>query len=317
MKTRTGTTLAAAALVLAAAAVAGLPVLARPPVDFDPSCVTWCELVYRASKLGFSTTSKVTLDALPSGQAAAGFIDAGEYTGLAPHGPELLRLRIISSLLGRETTSTLWFDPVRAEAYQAIQHTTGKRHRYRAYRFAEQGVYSLLRKPGDGQEGLAPERWANGSDQAFPHPPWAGSDLLVASPSALFYILSVAGLSRPGDHVELPVFSRTDVSLMKIRVAKTERVRVDYTLSGSGQDERRVRDRVAALHLSLSAQPLDERSASDFQLMGLEGDVEILLDPEYRVPLEIEGRVPRAGKVTIRLQRLVLRQAGRGARSVE
>jgi len=299
--------LATVVLVAILAAGAGLATHARPPAAFDPSRVIWSALEYRASKLGFSTTSKVSIDALPSGQAVLDFIDAGEFTGLAPRGEELWWIRVDSSLLGRDTATSLWFDPVRAEAYQAVQQTTGKRHRYRAYRFAEEGVFSLLRKPKDGEESQVPGHWSDSKTQAFPHPQWAGTDLLVASPSALFYILSVADLSRPGNHIELPVFSRTDVNLMKIKVVKTERVKVDYTLSGGGQGERRVRDRVEALCLTLSARPFDERSKSDFQLMGLEGDVEILLDPRHRVPLEIEGRVPRAGKVTIRLQGLTLK----------
>jgi hypothetical protein len=42
-------------------------------------------------------------------------------------------------------------------------------------------------------------------------------------------------------------------------------------------------------------------------LLGLQGDVVIHLAPRTRVPLEISGRVPRAGKVRIRLKRLALK----------
>jgi hypothetical protein len=292
---------------LAAVIVAGCLAHAKPPLSFDPVRVTWSKLEYQASKLGFSTTSSISLESFTADQAEGHFISAGDYTGLAPREPKLLRLRILSSLLGRDTRSDLCFGPVKAEAYQAIQHTTGKRFRYRGYRFAEEGVFSVVRKPEPGQEGLPPDHWSNAYDEAFPYPDWAGKQLVVASPSALFYILSVADLSRVGDHLELPVFSRTDVSLMKIRVERAERIKVDYTIEGGGAGKRRIRDRVDTLRLFLSAQPFDERSASDFQLIGLHGDVEIHLDPRYRVPLEIEGSVPRAGKVRIRLKHLELK----------
>lgn len=294
--------LTAAALIV----VCGLA-YALTTASFDPARVTWSELEYKASKLGFSTTSRISLEAVPSKQAAAFFLPTGNGVGLSPLGPEVCKLRISSSVMGRHSTSDLWFDPLHAVAYQVVEITTGSRHRYHAYRFADRYVHSFLRKPEKDESSLPPDRWSNMTDQRFPHPSWAGKQLVVSSASALFYILTTADLSEVGDHVEIPVFSRTNVSLMKIRVEERERLKANYVVESTVTGQRRVKGRVDALRLSLRAQPLDGTSESNFRLIGLQGDVEIHLDPRHRVPLLIEGRIPRAGKVRIRLQRLTLK----------
>lgn len=290
------------AVAVAVLVIAGRPARGQLPVSFDPERVAWSRLEYKASKFGLSITSRISLGTVSTKRAEEDLIPAGEYPGISPAGPEVLRLRILSSVLGRDSTSDLWFDPLRAVAYQTVQLTTGSRHRYRAYRFTDRGVYSLLRKPEKGQEQLSPDLWSDTHGQHFPHPKWAGERLVVTSPTALFYILSVADLSRVGDHLEIPVFSRTNVDLLIIKVEEVERLKVNY-VDVSAAGEKRIKVRMDTLRLSLRARPLDASASSEFELIGLQGDVEIHLDPRTRVPLEISGRVPRAGKVRIRLKR--------------
>lgn len=294
------------ALTAAVLLAAGCLAFAMMPASFDAGRVTWSQLEYRASKLGFSTTSRISLETVPSDQAAESFLITGNGIGLLPDAPEILKLNIFSSVLGRNSTSDLWFDPLHAVAYQTIQLTTGKRHRYRAYRFADRYVHSFLRKPEKGQTELSPDHWTDTDDQRLPHPAWAGKQLVVTSPSALFYILSTAELSRVGDTVVIPVFSRTSVNLMRIRVEGRERLKVDYSVTTPGAKTVRVKERKEVLRLSLHAQSLDASMQSDFQLLGLQGDVKIHLDAQYRVPLEIKGTIPRAGKVRVKLKKIVL-----------
>ena len=46
--------------------------------------------------------------------------------------------------------------------------------------------------------------------------------------------------------------------------------------------------------------------AGKIKLLGLEGDVTMLIDPVRRIPLEVSGRVQYLGRVTIRLLEAVL-----------
>jgi len=292
-------------VTVALLAVAGLA-WGLMPVSFDPGRVAWSELEYRASKLGFSTTSRVSLAAVSAKREIGTFLDTENGSGLMPTRPEMLKQTISSSFSGRNSTSELWFDPQTAVAYQAVQLTTGKRHRYRAYRFAERYVHSFLRKPERDQKTLPPARWTETRDERWPHPSWAGERLVVTSPSALFYILSTAQLEKPGDTVVLPVFSRTAVNLMRIRVEGETRQKVDFRVATPGSKSTRIRGRRNVLKITLTAQPLDKALKSDFQFLGLQGNVEILLDPQYRVPLEIKGSIPHAGRVKVKLRKIVL-----------
>jgi|GEM_PF-1846041 len=280
---------------------------AMMPETFDQQRVTWSELEYRASKLGFSTTSRISLEAVESARETGDFLTTADGSGLFPEAPEIQKLSIATSLLGRDSTSEVWFDPFRAISYQVVQLTTGKRHRYRAYRFADQYVQSYLRKPENGQQDLPPAGWTDTDEQRWPYPAWSGKELVVTSPSALFYVLSTAELSKVGDTVVIPVFTRTAVNLMRIRVEERARPKAEFEVVTPGSRTTKIRGRRDVLRLSLNAQPLDTATQSDFQFIGLHGDVQICLDEQYRVPLEVRGNVPHAGKVKVKLRKVVLR----------
>ena len=46
---------------------------------------------------------------------------------------------------------------------------------------------------------------------------------------------------------------------------------------------------------------------ASFELLGLQGDLELLLEPVARIPVQLSGTVKIAGQVTIRLQEATLR----------
>ena len=50
-----------------------------------------------------------------------------------------------------------------------------------------------------------------------------------------------------------------------------------------------------------------EGSAEDFELLGLEGAIEIVAAKELQAPVSISGRLPPAGRVTVRLRHVKLR----------
>jgi hypothetical protein len=65
-----------------------------------------------------------------------------------------------------------------------------------------------------------------------------------------------------------------------------------------------VRGEVEALVVAVRAAPGSDESV---ELLGLEGDIELLLEPVARFPLEIRGRIRIAGDVRVRLERVHLR----------
>jgi hypothetical protein len=61
--------------------------------------------------------------------------------------------------------------------------------------------------------------------------------------------------------------------------------------------------KVQALRLSLKGLPVPggKTGDDDLELLGLRGQLELLLDPETRAPLQLSGTVKVVGSVTLRL----------------
>lgn len=295
--------IAGIALALQLAPAAGSPVPGLTP-PLDPSRVTWTSLTFRASKLGLSTTAKVELGKVPAARASGEMIVVEDAPGIPPRAPETFVSRVRTSFLGRDSLATLWFDPRDGEALQRYQLETGRRHRFKAYRFSHRGVHTLRRYPADGEEDLPHERWSDRSQRFDPYPE-AARNLAVIEPAALFYVLSAADLSSTGDLLKIPAYSRSRVILLEIRVEGLTRLPVDYQRDSGNGDKARVRGDADVLHLTVHPRPWTGAEDADFELIGLRGDVDVFLDLQTRVPVEVQGKVKIAGRVHIRLQEVV------------
>ena len=64
---------------------------------------------------------------------------------------------------------------------------------------------------------------------------------------------------------------------------------------------------MAALSIAIEARPLAAAPDEEFELFGLT-DLELLLDPETRAPLELRGHVDYFGDVAFRLRQLTVRR---------
>ena len=139
----------------------------------------------------------------------------------------------------------------------------------------------------------------------MPYPDWAGDDVIVSHPGALFFITSAAPLDKLGDVYQFPVFSKDELLLIQLEVLKEVQAKVDY-VEQSASGERRIKKTVPALKLGAETRPLGpDAEEGDMEFIGLQGNVEILLDKSTRVPLLISGKVKFAGRVNIKLRRVV------------
>ena len=53
--------------------------------------------------------------------------------------------------------------------------------------------------------------------------------------------------------------------------------------------------------------PEGESDKGEFKLLGLEGDIDLFLEPETRAPLRVDGKIKIVGGVRLRLQRAILK----------
>ena len=81
-----------------------------------------------------------------------------------------------------------------------------------------------------------------------------------------------------------------------------ENTRVNYkevTATGNVRQKNRI-DLIRIRILGVAADPLDEEN---FELLGMH-QVELLIDPGTRAPVELSGKVPFFGRVTFKLDEL-------------
>jgi hypothetical protein len=273
--------------------------------DLRASAVPWTELQFRARKLGFSVTADMKLASSPAATVAGKLVSPEEGSGVPPGGT-VASILLTSGFAGRNSEITVFFDPETGQALQQQQLDTGKRNRFRVTRFCEEGIDSRRQQPAEGEAKRPHEEWTDRSRNWEAYPGWAGDDLLVVDPTALFYIVAAAPLEKPGDRYQVPVFTKGNLILVEMTVRAIDKARVDYASSSAGSS--RVKGSVDALRISLDAQHLDPDSKeTDLELLGLRGDVEMLVDREKRLPLEISGKVPIAGTVRVRLVEAKLR----------
>jgi hypothetical protein len=289
-------TLLASTLAASAAAPGALTVW--PPAvgdgPFDVRNLQWTRLELLARKLFLSARSEVRLEAVPAAEAAAELIESPQGVAVRPAGPSVLELTIESSGIGGHSTDSVWFNPRSADALQRLKIRHGGSKAYRkAVRFTDQGAFQLRTAPRNSSEARRPHtKWKKVEKSFFPHSAGYGC-ATVSEPAVLFYMLS----ARTADESQsVCVLSGRQVVPVSIETLGTERVAVDYEETRNGASERRTGE-VEALRVAIRPQAGSEH----FELLGLDGDVEIWIEKESRVPVEVHGKISGVGGVKIKL----------------
>lgn len=288
-----------------------LPLRAAPAAPqeltaYDSQRPRWTKLELKASKLFMSANARVEARLLPAGEVAAQLLDTP--TGRpVPAGERVLSMTYAASGFGRESLTTLWADPVTGATLQRTQLDGGNRQRQRSYRFADVGAYHYTRWPATpAEKSQPPAQWTKREEGMRAYPAGAVNQP-VTEATALLWLAAAAPLAQKGERIEVLTFSRRHVNRVLVEVTGRRKVEVDFQEQSAAGTKRR-RERIDALVLRLRGAPLDAGAdAEDFELLGLSGDLELLLDPVNRLPLELHGRVKVAGQVTVRLRSAVLR----------
>ena len=296
------------ALSTLVAALAAIVVTALPARAHDPTRIGWTELDYEASKLGFEVESRLEMRRMPVAEMRAALVDPGPGDWLpAPETGGWL-VRLTTEGLGRRSELELILE-ASGRSLQRTQIETGRRlkdHRNRTHRFAPAAVHVGTLKPTREEVGRPALEWSVRSDWLESLPAATGGEVVLGQATGLFYTLGAADLLEPGDRVTAHVLSKGKVMAVDLVVEGREPVDIDL-VEVSERGERRRRERLDALRIRLTGRGLgDDAEASDFRFLGMRGEVEVLLDPVTRAPVEISGRVGWLGRARVRLERLVL-----------
>ena len=277
---------------------------ATPAATYDPEAVAWSRLELEATKFFLTARSAVELAGRPSREAVAELLVPTQGHGLAPRGTESFRVDLHTRILNRDSRVRFWFDPGDARALQRSSYDRSKkRSRHRTYRYTRDGVFRRTLNPADGEVDRPYASWSR-VDEHFVPLPAAGS--AVTEAAALLYLIPAGDFRAPGDRQRVRVFTRGKVREVDVAAAGKERIRVSYAeVSDAG--ERRVEGEVEALRVAVRPLAAAGEDKDDFKLLGLEGDIDIFLEPRTRALLLVRGKVDLAGTVHLRLKRAMMR----------
>jgi hypothetical protein len=292
---------AAASLLLWCSSLA-----AAADAPLDPGRLAWRELRYRARKFIFTAETTVKAELVPVAAAAGDLLRLEDRHPVQPLGDRLARLELDTVALGRHTRYRVWLEPSTGAALQSTVQEFGSRARYKLQRFTDGGVMVVRFAPAPGEDEQPADRWTRRADSFAAFPRQGGDGAAVTDSTALFWILSTAPLTSPGDTATIAVTSRSQLMLVTVTVRAAIQLRRDVDEHARGVT-RHLDGSAPALDLSVDATPLGGAPAAEnLEFLGMKGSIRIVLDPRLRTPLEISGRVPGAGTVIVRLRDVTL-----------
>ena len=269
---------------------------------FDPNRIGWSRIDMSASKMLLSMRVRVQLsrnvDDLSDGRLRR------PLKGLPiPSGKHVIAMEFDSEGLGRRSDVELLLNSDDGAALQRTSDDSGNKLRRRIYRFTDIGAYRWTWKPLSGEEDSAPDAW---SDQDSEMRPFSipSSQQSITEAGGLIYLIAASQLERPGDHFEAMAFSSSSDEVQKVRVEamSSERTKVNYK-EVTGNGTLRQKKRMDLLRIRIQGMLADPGDAENFELLGMR-QVEILIDPGTRTPLELSGTVPFFGRVRFSLDEL-------------
>ena len=273
-------------LFLAPAGVGASPIDDRMTDDsaqLDPKRVTWRQLDYKATKLFVSARTEVLLSQVAPGVAEISFD---------------------TQALGRKTTDAIRFQLASAATLTRQKQKHGNNPYAKLYRFAEDSVTMERSEPADVDEATAaPASWSRRRSETFDSPP--GACARVVDPSVVLYLAAARNWRASPSPFTVCTFSDGKFSRLVIALEGEEEIRVDYEVVEAGGTTRRD-ETVKALVLALDAESLVGEGKDQLEVLGLEEDVRMYIDPETGAPVRFTGKMDKLGQVEVELQRLVL-----------
>ncbi len=278
----------------------------------EPERIQWRSIRLEARKL-FLSASTTAEWSLTEGRRVRNDLLVDEGHPLIPVSPQVARLEVYATLPGIRSATTLWMDADNGNALQYRIHDSGRRYRERTVRFATTGATQHTRRPAGNDDKTTPATWTDLSADFWPYAtlPDKGP---VLDALGLLYVVAGGPLLKPGDHLDTLVFQRRKLAQVGLTVDRLTDVPVSYRITGP-KTARTCTGTAKALQIRLTVDPY-RSDQSDFEFLGLKSDIYVLVEPESRLILKIEGQAAVVGHVVSTLAAAELPSAARCPGSV-
>jgi hypothetical protein len=283
-------------------------------LKLDPGQVLWSRLYFRAKRAVVDVKVDVLLAPFSTAEFESVWRTHPQFIPQPSLGQEVYTInvhRVIDHIFSRPVTlsNQVLFEPTQAAAFYRVRLRQGKDDIKRTYWFSRKGVHRLRTRPSTKGEGSGdPEKWTDARTSFYPYDLTQLGCPQVTDPMLLIYLLSAAHMDKSGDSLSLCVFGKQQLHRLRMQVEGLQALEVDY-FENREEGNLRKKGKVNSLRITLEAEPLqaDLKEAENFSFLGFQKDITIDIDPELRIPLQISGRIPTVGTVSLKLSGVSMR----------
>jgi hypothetical protein len=268
----------------------------------------WTQLHFVASKLFVSASTTIVVERVPAATIAAGLRVPPQDQGIPLPSGEVAVLTTDSDLpFGRTERMTVWLDPVNGTAIQAFKETRGHHPYAKLFRYTTTGCFVWRSAPADEAEARqGVDAWSKRKTDTVSEAVPPG--VAITDPYALIYLVSSARLDRKGATLALFILTDSGVARVDFAAEGLAYVRRSFVESWPG-GERSRQGNVLVRVVRGTARLLAGGGHSGVELgfLGLRDGLTIFLEAGTGIPIELTGDAAHVGRLTVRLDRAVLR----------
>ncbi len=284
-----------------------------PALQTGPSpAVPWSEIHLVARKFLMTARTSVRVERVPAAQAAVRLAATPGARAIEPGAPFVDVLHVSSSLpFGRRERATVWNDPASGAALQSEKLVTRKRAYWKRRRFVADGYQEWRAEPAGKREAAgAPEGWTRREHKAVPCTGALPPGAVLTDSYSMLYSIAAARLDRAGAAATIFLCSRGMPVEIRFVAGRRDTARIDVAESWPGGHRRR-RGKIAVRHVIGVPRwlgPGRGGDPADTGFMGMRGPIDVVLEEGTGTPISITGRAKGVGRLTVRLERIVLRE---------
>lgn len=283
-------------------------------LNLQPNRVLWSDLYFSAKRTVVDVAIDIRLCPFSTAEFESIWQTYPQSIPLPSMRKKIYNLevnRVIDHIFSRAVK--LWnqvlFDPYQANSLYRVRVRRGKDDIKRAYWFSGEGVHRLRRMPNTkGETTLDPEKWTAVKTSFYPYDLNRLECSQVLDSTLLIYLVSAAPIEKEGEVLSLCVFGKQQLHQVRLQVEGLQTLEVDYSVR-SGEGKVSKKGKVDGVRVTLESEPLvsDKKDAENFSFLGMHEDIAIHLDPELRIPLQVSGKIPTVGAVTLKLSEVKMK----------
>ncbi len=264
--------------------------------------------IYQATKFGISVNYDLQIRRQAYDAPALAWMqlppDAQAETRTHTRGAPWIHITLQHRVLGSLTATDVLLEPAQARALQRIVRR--QRADYVSYKVTQLGDAGVRRLRLRDSGARADIDWRRAKSSVLPYPKEFETGHRVSDATGIFVLLGRDALQQPGQRLQLPVYSNDHLLGVELSAENFTSV-MSKVIEMSGDGEREIFEKREALRVRIHVTPIDAITREeDMVLLGMQGGLTMLVDREWRTPLQISGRLPDIGDLDLRLTRIEL-----------